>query len=119
MSIPATFLPTTCDVFRPFGAGSATHTNIPCRLVPDMSRGRPGGDAGLLWTHYLVLQPEADILDGCTRVTGTMGITFADGDEVRVPAGASSPRFVVVWVESVDVGTPREFKRVYLMRHTA
>jgi hypothetical protein len=119
MSIPAEFLPTTCDVYRPFGAGSATHTNVPCQLVSDMPHGRPAGSGGLFWTHYLVLQPEADVLDGCTRVAGTMGITYADGDEVRVPSGASSPRFAVIWVESVDVGTPREFKRAYLMRHTA
>jgi len=36
-----------------------------------------------------------------------------------VPGGASTPRFVVVWVEMVDPGTPREFKRAYLMRHQA
>ena len=49
---------------------------------------------------------------------GASTITYADGDEVRIPSGAST-RFVVVWVEKVDVGTPREFKRAYLLRNTA
>ena len=77
---------------------------------------RPGGP---VWTHYLVLDPSADVRDGCTRTAGSAAVVYADGDEVRVPGGAATPRFVVVWVETVDPGTPREFKRAYLMRHVA
>jgi hypothetical protein len=119
MSIPTDQLLTTCDIYRPFGAGSPTYTNVPCRLVPDLSRGRNAVFAGLSWTHYLVLDATADVLDGCTRLPGAATVTYADGDEVRIPTGASSPRFVVVWVEKADAGSPREFKRAYLTRHTA
>lgn len=119
MAIPAELLPTTCDIYRPFGAGAATHTNVRCRLVTDLYRGRGTGGGVPHWTHYLDLDPAADILDGCTRLPGGSTVTYADGDEVRVPAGAANPRFVVVWVETVDPGTPREFKRAYLTRHAA
>lgn len=118
MAISTTLLPTTCDVFRPFGAATPTTSNIPCRLVADFNRSRQSSDA-LDWTHYLILNPDVDIRDGCSRLTGSNALTYADGDEVRIPTGTSAPRFVVVWVEKVETGSPREFKRVFLMRHTA
>jgi len=119
MALPSHLLPTTCDVYRPFGAGSATHTNVPCRLVSDFVGGRQAAGSGPVWTHYLVLDPSADVRDGCTRTAGSAAVVYADGDEVRVPGGASTPRFTVVWVETIDPGTPREFKRAYLLRHAA
>lgn len=115
MAIPSELLPTTCDVYRPFGDASPTTSGVACRLVPDLARGRRPENTGLAWTHYLVLGPTADVRDGCTRTAGAQAQTYADGDEVRV-GGA---RFAVVWVEKVEVGTPREYKRAYLMRHTA
>ena len=54
-----------------------------------------------------------------TRTLSSDILTFNDGDEVRVPTGASAPRYVVGWVEKVHEGTPREFKRAYLLRDTA
>jgi len=119
MAIPTDLLPTTCDVFRPFGDAAATYSNVRCRLVPDLARGRSPDGSGLAWTHYLVLDAEADVRDGCTRSAGAPVLSYADGDEVRVPSGASGPRFVVVWVETVEAGTPRAYKRVYLMRDAA
>jgi hypothetical protein len=119
MSIPTDLLPTTCDVYRPFGGPTPTYSNVRCRLVPDLSRGRPPGGAGLAWTHYMVLDAAADVRDGCTRAAGAPVLNYTDGDEVRVPSGAAGPRFVVVWVEAVESGTPREHKRAYLMRDTA
>jgi len=118
MSIPNDLLPTTCDVYRPFGAATATYTNVRCRLVGDLVRGESDTN-DLRWTHYLVVQPTADILDGCTRLAPSNAISYSDGDEIRVPTGVSTPRFVVIWVETVDQGTPREYKRAYLMRHVA
>lgn len=118
MSIPFNLLPTTCDIYRPFGTASPTTSNVPCRLVADFNRSRQASDTPD-WTHYLVLNPDIDIRDGCTRLVGSNGITYADGDEIRIPSGASSPRFVVVWVEKIETGSPREYKRAFLMRHTA
>jgi hypothetical protein len=120
MAIPIDLLPTTCDIYRPFGAGGApTYANVQCRLVGDFARGRAATGSGPDWTHYLVVNPEVDIVDGCSRLGGAFTLSYSDGDEVRVPAGTANPRFVVVWVETVDAGTPREFKRAYLIRHTA
>jgi hypothetical protein len=118
MALPPDMLQSACDVYRPFGAGSPTHTGIACRLVGDFPRGRMA--AGVPeWTHYVEMAIDADVLDGCTRSTGASTLTYADGDELRIAVGSSTPRFVVVWVEVVDAGTPREFKRAYLLRHTA
>src|SRR5262245_46380930 len=119
MAMPPALVPTTCDVYRPFGAGAPTYTNLSCRLVSDFARGRSSAGTPAEWTHYLVLDATADVRDGCTRAAGSSSLVYADGDEIRVPGGASTPRFVVVWVETVDPGTPREFKRAYLMRHQA
>ena len=119
MAIPTEFLPNTCDVYRPFGAASPTTTGVRCRLVADHARGRPGFGGGPTWTHYLDLDPAADVQDGVTRPLSSTTLTYADGDEIRVPTGAATPRYVVVWVEKVHEGTPREFKRAYLLRDTA
>ena len=118
MPISTTLLPTTCDIYRPFGSALPTTSNIPCRLVADFNRSRQAAGTPD-WTHYVVLNPTVDIRDGCARVPGGNAITYADGDEIRIPTGAATPRFVVVWVETVETGTPREYKRAFLMRHTA
>lgn len=119
MSIPATLLTTTCDIYRPFG-GSLVASAVACRLVPDLPRGR-GSHAGggyLVWTHRLELDPTVDVRDGCARTLGLNVVTYADGDEVRIPSGGST-RYVVVWVEVVNRGSGLEYKRAYLMRSTA
>ena len=90
MSIPTALLPTTCNIYRPFGAGAPTHTNVPCRLVPDLARGRTPNGTSLSWTHYLVLDVTADVLDAVTRPAGSQLLTYSDGDEIRVPSGATT-----------------------------
>ena len=119
MAVAPDILITTCDIYRPFGAGSPTQSNVACRLVADFARGRLASGGVPEWTHYLELDVGVDIRDGCTRAAGASVLTYADGDEVRVPGGASTPRFVVVWVEKIDQATQREFKRAYLLRHVA
>jgi hypothetical protein len=119
MAIPPDLLQSTCDVYRPFGAGSPTHTNLACRLVADFARGRMAAGGVPEWTHIVEMAADADVLDGCTRSTGASTPTYADGDELRIAIGSSTPRFVVVWVETVDLGSPLEFKRAYLLRHSA
>lgn len=119
MPLPANLLPTSCDIYRPFGATSPMLTGIACRLTATLARGRAiDPKTSLMWTHTLDLQDSVDIRDGCTRLANTDAINFADGDEVRVPSGSSS-RYVVVWVEVVGMGTPRQHKRAYLLRHAA
>src|SRR5262245_13256237 len=118
MAIPPGLLQTTCDVYRPFGAGSPTTSNVSCRLVADFARGRLAAGGVPEWTHHAEFDADADIRDGCTRAAGASALTYADGDELRIPSGGST-RYVVVWVEKVDPATSREFKRAYLLRHTA
>jgi hypothetical protein len=119
MSIPTAWLTTTCDLYRPFGAASATTTGVACRLVPDLRRGRGQGTGSILvWTHYIDLDETVDIRDGCTRIPGADSLQYADGDEVRIPNGSGS-RYVVVWVELMNRGTTRQYKRAYLVRDAA
>jgi hypothetical protein len=119
MALPPTLLQSTCDVYRPFGAGAPTHTAISCRLAADFAAGRLAAGNIPEWTHYVDLDVSADVLDGCTRSAGAYTITYADGDELRISVGGVTQRFVVVWVEVLDAGTSREFKRAYLLRHSA
>lgn len=104
------FFPTTCDVYRPFGAASPTTEDQVCRLTPDFAAGQLGG---ITWTHTLDLPTEADVRDGCTRGEAGASIIYADGDEIRIGA----TRYVVVWVESHLRGTPTPYRRAYLLRH--
>lgn len=112
----------TFEIRRAFGAGSATTSGLDCRLIGDFVGGRLAADVPD-WTHVLICESTVDLRDGCSRVIGSNALTYADGDEVRVPSGASSPRFVVVWCETVNKGLSGpdlyEYKRAYLMRHTA
>lgn len=102
---------TTCDIRRPFGSGSWT-TNIDCELVPQFRVGRCAIDVPD-WTHYIDVDASVDIRDGCSRVVGSNALTYADGDEVRIPTGVNN-RYTVVWVEP----SPSGGKRAYLMRHS-
>lgn len=112
--LPTSALPTTCDIYRPFGDATPLATGVACAILPSH---RP--DASITtWTHALMVQPGVDIRDGGTRTADSDAIDYADGDEVRVPSGGST-RYVVVWVETVARGTPRQFQRAYLLRHEA
>jgi hypothetical protein len=116
MPLPSSYLTTTCDVYRPFGAASPTTTGIACRLVPVIRGELPA--PGLAWTHYIDVDDTVDIRDGCTRSAASGTVLYADGDEVRIP-NASGSRYVVTWVVVMNRGTSRTFKRVYLLRDTA
>jgi hypothetical protein len=118
MAIPSSLLTTTCDIYRPFGSGSPTTSGVACRMVASLRSGRSPGGSNLLWTHYIDVSDTVDIRDGCSRTSGGNAILYADGDEIRVPSGGTS-RFVVVWVETHNLGTSNQFKRAYLMRHSA
>jgi hypothetical protein len=118
MALPPNPLTATCDIYRPFGAGSPTTTGVVCRLVTDMVNGRSRYSGGLCWSHYIDLSDMVDIRDGCSRTAGSNAAVYADGDEVRIPNGSGS-RYVVVWVELINRGTAGQFKRAYLLRDTA
>jgi hypothetical protein len=107
----------SCDVYRPFGAGTPTLMGVACRLEPNLPAGRGAysGAAYPVWTHVLDMASSVDVRDGCSRTAGTDAIAYADGDEVRV----NGTRYVVVWVEVHNPGTSQEFKRAYLLRDTA
>jgi len=101
---------TTCDIYAVFGTGSPT-TGVTCDLLPNFRTSRCTADLPT-WTHVLIVDASVTIADACTRLSGSNGLTYADGGEVRVPSGVSN-RYVVVWVESDGIN-----KRVYLMRHS-
>lgn len=111
-------LPDVCNIHRPAGASSPVHSDVPCRIVPNLAVGR-GGTAGptyLMWTHWVDLPPDYDIRDGCTRAAGTNYITYADGDGVRAVCGGFAYRWVVVWVEDRFTNTDTNYTRAYLVR---
>lgn len=115
-------LSSTCDIYRPAGAGAATYEDVPCRLVPNMKAGRSGASesTNLGWTHYLDLADDVDIRDGCTRSVGTDYVSYADGDGVRVTMNGQTWRFVVVWVEWRYPDEPENaYIRAYLIRDLA
>src|SRR5262245_40048756 len=117
MALPSGYTTTTCDIYRPFGAGAPTTTGVACRLVADIVRGRVGNPV-LVWSHYMDVADTVDVRDGCIRLGAVDAIGYVDGDEVRIP-NASGSRYVVVWVEMVHRGTAQQFKRAYLLRDTA
>lgn len=115
MTAMSSLLSTTCDIYRPATAGSPTTTGVASRHVPSLNRVL---QSPLVWTDIIDLDESVDVRDGCTRVAGADAITYADGDGIRIP-NASGTRYVVVWVETINRGTTRAFKRAYLIRDTA
>lgn len=113
-------LPDVCDIYRPFGAALPTHSDVPCRIVPNgaVGRGATAGSTYPSWTHWVDLDPDYDIRDGCSRAAGTNFIAYADGDEVRAELAGRLYRFVVVWVEDRFTGTDNNYTRAYMRRDT-
>ncbi len=110
---------TTCDIKNGWG-GADRATGVLCKHEPRVAEGRLHGAPGtvVLFSDEIDLDPSVDIRDGWTRTAGSNALTYADGDEVRVPSGSSN-KYVVVWVEIVNRGTPQALKRAYLLRHSA
>lgn len=111
-------LPDLMDLYRPFGASSPIDTGIPCRIVPNerYGRGEAVGTTYLTWSHWVDLESNYDIRDGCSRAAGTNYITYADGDQVEATLEGKTWRFVVVWVEKRYTNTDRNYTRAYLVR---
>lgn len=107
---------TTCDVKVGWG-GANRSTNNACRLVEQLDVGRPPVAGALLWSHYIDLASAVDIRDGLTRTAGSDSLTYADGDEVRIPTGTTN-KYVVVAVVSMNLGDVGQYKRAYLLRDT-
>lgn len=114
MALPPDLQSTTCSIYRPFGS-TLIASGIACRHAARMAH---EGSSALVWSDSIDVEASVDIRDGCTRTAGSNAITYADGDEVRIP-DVSGSRYVVVWVELMNRGTPAEFKRAYLLRHAA
>jgi len=115
MPLASSIIADTCSIYRPATTGSPTTTGLSCRHVPSLGRALEGP---LVWTDIVDFEESVDVRDGCTRVAGADAITYADGDGIRIP-NASGTRYVVVWVETMNRGTTRAFKRAYLIRDTA
>ncbi len=119
MPLPDISKTTTMDIYRAFG-GALVQENVRIRMVDALAPGRrrTATAVQVQWTHVVECDYSVDIRDGCTRAAGSNDLTYADGDEVRIP-DASGTRFVVVWVTPVNRGSELAFKRVYLLRHDA
>lgn len=109
--------PTTFSVRRPFGDATANSQDNACRITDQIDEGRPALAGQLMWSHYIDFEVEIDVRDGATRTAGTDALTYADGDEVRIPS-ESGHRYVVVFVSMMAQGSARQWKRAYLLRHT-
>ncbi|MEZ6143294.1 MAG: hypothetical protein R3B84_22230 [Zavarzinella sp.] len=113
--LPGAFLGLQCDIVRPLGSGTIVASSVPCQVTADFAGGRRSASEPR-WTHVMMLNSDVDIRDGCTRTANEGDITFADGDEVRLPSGTTDDQFAVVWVEKVHQGTSRTYQRVFMLR---
>ncbi len=113
----------TADLYKPFGAASATWTGEPCRVVPSLFKGRGGYIASnyINWSHYVdfnVTNNSRQIRDGASRAAGADLIAWAMGDELRCHTGEGDSllKLAVVWVEWRYFAEPRDYLRVYCLR---
>jgi hypothetical protein len=116
--IVASHLPTTCDIYRPYGAGSAVESGVRCRLIEQLDEGRaPVTSGSISWSHYMEVDSSVDIRDGVTRTAGALTYHFTEGDadEVRIP-DVNGTRYIVVFVIPIAFGTRDFHKRVLLLR---
>lgn len=113
-------MPLKCDIYRPFGAGAPTYTDVDCNLVPALFGGEDPSAAPtqLQWDHWIDVPSNTDIRDGLSRSIGNNNWNYADGDKVRVKNLVGNPAiyFVVVFVNVRWFGTSTEYKRAYLLR---
>src|SRR5262249_38243537 len=100
------FFTTTCDVYRPFGAGAPTEIGIPCRLVPNLNQVVRGAE-GVSWTHYIDLPAVTDTQDRFTRAAPPPDVRYANGHELR----GGPVRSGGVWVELHMRGGAMPFRR--------
>src|SRR5262249_52155253 len=107
---------TTCDIYRSSHSPPAAPdvAGVPCFLKGDWRGGQEAGDrpnsGADTWTHIMLVDVSVDIRDGYTGFLSQLV-----QDSVYVP-DKNGTRFVVIFVERVDRGTPHEHKRVFLDR---
>ena len=70
------------------------------------------------WTHFVDFDFDVDVRDGVSRSVTSNALTYSDGDMIRIP-DANGTVYVVVFVTPMGLGTERQYKRAYLMRHDA
>lgn len=110
----------TFDIRRPFG-GALFVSGLVGVFYSDnpIGRGSYSGGNYYNWSHFLDVASGVDIRDGMSRSGGLDVISYADGDEVRIPSGAGVTRYVVVFVAPMRDLTGVSFHRVYLLRDQA
>jgi len=118
--MPAPFI-TTCSIwpsFSPPPGGTPRSVNVPCRLV-DMAllqgRGWSGLVGSLFVTHYLTVPGGTTV--NCPQDPTSSGIGFAGNDYVTVGPDTRLT-FITVFVTDHLVGTPNEYRRVYMCQRT-
>jgi hypothetical protein len=112
---------TSFDVYRPFGNAAPVVTGLVGVFYSDAINGRGSYSGGnyVMWSDFLDVASSVDVRDGSSRASGLDTVSYADGDEVRVPSGAAASRYVVVRVSNMLDLTGVLFKRVYLLRDAA
>lgn len=108
----------TCDIYR-FGSGppaAPAVAAVPCYLKSDWRGGAEAGDrtnsSVSSWTHILLVDVAVDIRDGYIGLQNQSA-----QDTVYIP-DQNGTRFLVIFIERVQRGTPDEHKRVFLDRQT-
>ena len=110
---------TTCDIYHigtPGPPMSPSIAGVPCFLKGDWRGGQEAGDRANsnadTWTHVMLVDASVDIRDGYTGLQNQMM-----QDNIYIP-DKTGTRFIVIFVERVQHGTPLEHKRVFLDRQT-
>src|SRR5437016_6045269 len=100
MPLPSGLLSTTCDIYRgnpPAGGASPAATDVPCQLVASYLSGSRALNNNLkTWTHYIVLNADADIRDGYEG--STQAWQYQNADTITIPSGGTTA-YAVVFVE--------------------
>jgi hypothetical protein len=101
---------TTCDVyFDPnVPPASADVAGVACHLAARFAQGAEAseGDQALRWTHLLYVDSAVDVRDDYPNTPA---------NRVYVP-DSTGTGFDVVFVETINRGTPAAYRRVYLDR---
>ncbi len=106
------------EIRRPFGAAVAFVSNVAATFYPDFPGGRGSYSGGnyLTWDGFVDVASSVDVRDGLSRAAGLDTTSYADGDELRIPQGASATRYVVVKVVNLSDLKGVPFKRAYVLR---
>lgn len=111
-------LPDICDIYQANDV-VLVQASVPCRQVPDVSRGRQTvlTDSTITWTHWVDFEPGIVLQDNVTFSSGTPSLNPTPSRVLRFTFPGVDLRLGMTYVEDRFTNTGQHYKRAYCVRY--